>query len=103
MTDYLYRRPRWFHEPRDAAKAGLKVRIVGMLHRKTDEGGSRRQRNVDDKRDEGDRSYEDHVLHMIVLRQCEISMTMTWRTYTDRSSSFQRGQSALKVNEPAWK
>jgi hypothetical protein len=80
------------------------ARVVARLHGKTEGGGRRRQRNVDDKRDEGDDgSYDDRVVHMIVLRQSEISMTKTWRRYPDRPSYIQRGQSALKVNEPAWK
>jgi hypothetical protein len=79
------------------------VRVVAMLHSKTDDGGNRRQRNVDDTRDEGGRKNDDRVLHMIVLRQTKIWMTMTWRRYPDRPSSIPRGQSGLKVNEPAWK
>jgi hypothetical protein len=67
MTDYLYQRPRWFHEPRDAAKAGLMVRVVRMLHGETIEGRSRSQRNIDNKREEGYRSYEDCILYIIVL------------------------------------
>jgi hypothetical protein len=67
MTDYLYQRPQWFHEPRDAAKAGLIVRVIRMLYGETIKGGSRSQRNIDNKREEGYRSYKDYILYIIIL------------------------------------
>jgi hypothetical protein len=35
------------------------VRVIARLHGKTKGSGSRRQRNTNDKRDEGDGSYDD--------------------------------------------
>jgi hypothetical protein len=48
MTDYLYRYPRLLHLSRDAVKAGLMAKVVGRLHGEIEDGGSKRQRNVDD-------------------------------------------------------
>jgi hypothetical protein len=80
------------------------ARVVARLHGKTKGGGGRKQRSVDDKRDEGDDgNYDDRVVHMIVLRQSEISMTMTWRGPPDRPASIQRSQRAWKVAAPTWK
>jgi hypothetical protein len=79
------------------------VRVVARLHGKTDDGRSRRQRNADDRRDEGDGSYDNRALHTIILRRSKILKTMTWTRCLDRPSSTQRGQRAWKVNEPTWK